>query len=112
MHDGREGTFQATRFGALAAALALASCSGSEHEAREVAGSGDAVPSESSTASESPVVALPPGNPFQAMPGYVYPDTWAAKAARMLQASSPEDAALAEKIAEQPAAEWFSYSYE
>jgi len=30
----------------------------------------------------------------------------------MLQASSPEEAALAAKIAEQPAAEWFSYPYE
>jgi len=30
----------------------------------------------------------------------------------MLQASSPEDAALAKKITAQPAAEWFSYPYE
>jgi endoglucanase len=47
-----------------------------------------------------------------ALPLYVYPDTWAAKAAEMLRASSPEEAALAQKIAEQPAAEWFSYPYE
>jgi len=46
------------------------------------------------------------------MPQYVYPGTWAAQAVEMLQASSPEEAALAEKIAEQPAAEWFSYPYE
>jgi endoglucanase len=63
-------------------------------------------------ASQRAAVVLPPGNPFQAMPLYVYPDTWAAKAAQMLQTSSPEEAALAEKIAEQPAAEWFSYPYE
>lgn len=68
--------------------------------------------SETPVASDTPVLALPPGNPFLAMPLYVYPGTWAAKAVEMLQASSPEDAALAEKIAEHPAAEWFSYPYE
>lgn len=60
-------------------------------------------------ASASPAAALPPGNPFAALPLYVYPDTQAAKAAAMLQASSPDEAALAQKIADQPAAEWFSY---
>lgn len=107
------GPFWAGRFGVLAvAALAVAGCSGSEPTAGEVAGSGDAAASERSIASESSVEALPPGNPFEAMPLYVYPGTWAARATEMLQASSPEDAALAEKIAEQPAAEWFSYPYE
>lgn len=94
------------------AVLEIAGCSGSEPTAGEAAGSGDAAASESSGASENPVVALPPGNPFEAMPLYVYPGTWAARATEMLRASAPEDAALAGKIAEQPAAEWFSYPYE
>jgi endoglucanase len=68
-------------------------------------------PASSGSATSSPA-ALPAGNPFASLPLYVYPGTWAAKAVEMLQASSPEEAALARKIAEHPAAEWFSYPYE
>jgi endoglucanase len=67
--------------------------------------------SAATAAGSTPIQPLPPGNPFAAMPLYVYPGTWAAKATEMLRATSPEEAALAQKIAEQPAAEWFSYSY-
>jgi len=70
------------------------------------------VATESPVLSQTPVVALPPGNPFQALPLYVYPNTHAAQAAEQLEASSPDEAGLAEKIAEHPAAEWFSYPYE
>ena len=100
MGYGKQRTFPGAGFGAVAA-LALASCSGSEPAAGSVDGA----------AAEGSVRALPPGNPFQAMPLYVYPGTWAARAAEMLQASSPEEAAFAQKIAGQPAAEWFSYPY-
>jgi endoglucanase len=82
-------------------ALPLAQPPGSE-----APGSGDA------PAAASPVAPLPPGNPFAALPLYVYPNTKAAQAVEELQASSPEDAALANKIAEHPAAEWFSYPFE
>ena len=82
-------------------ALPLAPPSGSE-----ATGSGDA------PAAASPVAPLPPGNPFAALPLYVYPNTKAAQAVEDLQASSPDDAALAQKIADHPAAEWFSYPYE
>jgi len=106
------------RFGALLlAAFELAGCSSSEAASpeatsREGAGSADNVATEGSVATERPALQLPPGNPFAAMPLYVYPGTWAAQAAEMLQATSPEEAALAAKIAGQPAAEWFSYPFE
>lgn len=81
-------------------ALALVGCGDSESTP------------ESSVPAPPPIQPLPPGNPFEAMPLYVYPGTWAARATEMLQSSSPEEAALAGKIAAQPAAEWFSYPYE
>src|SRR5262245_36679049 len=109
MRKSREGTIKVVGVMALAlAALELTGCSSAKPT-----GSGDAPASPSSATSPSsgasavpvtskaPAVALPPGNPFEAMPLYVYPGTWAAKAAAMLQDSSPEEAALAEKIADQ-----------
>lgn len=81
-------------FGAIAVAtFGVAGCSDSED-------------------STLPIEPLPPGNPFVALSLYVYPGTAAARAAEELESSSPDEAALANKIAGQPAAEWFSYSYE
>ncbi len=65
----------------------------------------------SDSATQESVEPLPEGNPFEALPLYVYPGTQAARAAAELQASAPEEAALAGKIAGEPAAEWFSYPF-
>ncbi len=112
-----ELTFLASGAAAVAlAALSLMGCSGAESAPGDTTSgataSGDAPGSSDAADADRPVTVLPPGNPFEAMPLYVYPGTWAARAAEMLRASSAEEAALAEKIAQQPAAEWFSYPYE
>ncbi|MBX2812060.1 MAG: glycoside hydrolase family 6 protein [Myxococcales bacterium] len=52
-------------------------------------------------------LSLSAENPFEGFGLYVYPGTQAARAAAALESSSPDDAALAAKIASQPAAEWF-----
>lgn len=96
MGYNRKHRFRRACFGVITlAAFGLSGCGDSEQT--------------KSSALNNPIVPLPPGNPFAALPLYVYPGTAAAKAALDLEGSAPEEAELAQKIAGQPAAEWFSY---
>lgn len=108
--DGGCARFTTRWCGLIAlASLAAAGCGSAEDSVGDVGASEMGAPPAEA---EEPYEGRPlsADNPFEGFPLYVFPDTQAAQAAQELE--SPEEAALANKIASQPAAEWFDQPIE